>query len=175
MFGLCVDAFRSSYSIKPQSSMPPLRPLPRLLTPTKPARLSYHDRASARTPARRKRTCSIPARNTPKPKNRNQRMLTQKTAEPQPPPAALFVPDPDNPPQEPYFVRRTFNHNLPVYHETKRGGNLRLTVIRKVEGRIGVLRDHLPQALGLDPKLVKMNTLTRQVIIKVSAIERGRF
>jgi large subunit ribosomal protein L49 len=87
------------------------------------------------------------------------------------PAAALLTPS-NTPkpvvPTESYFVRRTSPGNLPVYHTKKRGGNLRETKIRKIEGNIMVLRDQLQKALGVESKEVNINPLTHDIIIKVS-------
>lgn len=89
--------------------------------------------------------------------------------------ARLHPPYPSSPspidlssaPPEPYFVHRTKSNNFPVYQRAARGGNLRQTLVRKVEGDIKALRDQLQQELNLDPKDVTINMLTKQVIVKV--------
>ena len=49
----------------------------------------------------------------------------------------------------------------------KRGGNLRQTRIRKIEGDAAKLGQDLRQALSLKPEEVKVNQLTNHIIIKV--------
>lgn len=89
------------------------------------------------------------------------------------PPDATPVSPPDATPVSPasaeplpYFIHRTESNKLPVYHDKKRGGNLLLTKIRKTEGNLTVLRQHLIDELALDPERVYINNLTKQVIIK---------
>ncbi|KAI9822153.1 MAG: hypothetical protein M1832_003156 [Thelocarpon impressellum] len=83
-----------------------------------------------------------------------------------PPPSPPSSTSPAAPPTEPYVVHRTHSKNLPVFHLAKRGGNLRQTKIRKVEGDISALKLQLQHDLGLEPKDVAINQLTRHVIIK---------
>lgn len=68
--------------------------------------------------------------------------------------------------QLPYFVHRTSTNNLPVYPEAKRGGTLKQTLIRKVEGDANALRKDLIKHLNLEPEWVTVNGLTNHVIIK---------
>lgn len=68
--------------------------------------------------------------------------------------------------QLPYFVHRTTTDNLPVYPEAKRGGSLRQTRIRKVEGDANALREDLIKYLNLKPEWVTINGLTNHIIIK---------
>jgi len=56
---------------------------------------------------------------------------------------------------------------MPVYLLSKRGGNLKQTKLRRIEGDINVLRTDLQQALGVDEKDVVINQLTKQIIIRV--------
>ena len=41
-------------------------------------------------------------------------------------------------PDLPFFIKRSKFNNLPVYTDYKRGGNYKLTVIRKIEGDLQV-------------------------------------
>jgi len=66
----------------------------------------------------------------------------------------------------PYRILRTPSNQLPIYLLAKRGGNLKQTRLRKIEGNISLLRTHLQQALGLEQKDVAVNQLTRHIIIK---------
>ncbi|CAG7918362.1 unnamed protein product [Penicillium olsonii] len=73
----------------------------------------------------------------------------------------------------PYFVRRTASNQLPVYVDTKAGGNKQLTKVQKTEGDLDALRNDLAVALGVtdvrgkpNPD-VTLNRLTGHIIIKV--------
>lgn len=73
-----------------------------------------------------------------------------------------------------YFVTRTRSNELPVYQDRKRGGNLKLTTVRKIDGDPSVLRDELRIALGFvgangtkgKVEDCVVNPLTRQVVMK---------
>ncbi|KAG4427544.1 hypothetical protein IFR05_016972, partial [Cadophora sp. M221] len=47
-----------------------------------------------------------------------------------------------------------------------RGGNKKLTRVRKIEGDVNMLRADLQKELGVGEKDVVVNQLTRQVIVK---------
>ncbi|KAI4091802.1 MAG: hypothetical protein LQ344_003906 [Seirophora lacunosa] len=66
----------------------------------------------------------------------------------------------------PYHVHRTPSQQLPVYQLAKRGGNLLLTRLRKIDGDITKLKLHLQQALDLRPEEISVNQLTRHIHIK---------
>lgn len=68
---------------------------------------------------------------------------------------------------EPYTVTRTPSHQLPIYQLTKSGGNLKLTRIRKTNGDLEVLVRQLDQVLSPRPAYVKINQLTRHIVVKV--------
>ncbi|TAQ87618.1 hypothetical protein B7494_g4042 [Chlorociboria aeruginascens] len=70
-----------------------------------------------------------------------------------------------NPPH-PYRVVRTPFNGLPIYLLAKRGGNLKQTRLRKIEGDINTLRTELQEALGLEEKEVVINQLTKHIIIR---------
>ena len=55
--------------------------------------------------------------------------------------------------------------------KAKRGGNLKQTRLRKIEGDIAALRAELQEALKLDEKECVVNQLTKHIIIKVSLFE----
>ncbi|KAL2193234.1 mitochondrial large subunit ribosomal protein-domain-containing protein [Corynascus similis CBS 632.67] len=76
--------------------------------------------------------------------------------------SASSSPDPT---PKPYYVRRTPSNQLAVYHLAKRGGNKKLTTIKKVEGDRARFRLALAQGLGLQEKGVVVNNLTGHVII----------
>ncbi|KAK7520013.1 mitochondrial 54S ribosomal protein mL49 [Phyllosticta citriasiana] len=69
-------------------------------------------------------------------------------------------------PQLPYFVLRTASAKIPVYSEVKGGGTLRQTKLRKIEGDIKKLKKALEEELGLKPSSVRINDLTKQIVIK---------
>jgi large subunit ribosomal protein L49 len=77
-----------------------------------------------------------------------------------------FLPEEQSAPNLPYFVTRTRAHELPIYEDAKRGGNLFLTYVKKVDGDLTALRDVLREKLSLDEKHVIINARTRHVIIK---------
>ena len=86
----------------------------------------------------------------------------------QPPP----TPDPSSIVKLPYYIHRTASQQLPIYKLAKRGGNLRQTRLRKVEGDIGRLRSDLQEALGLENEHIKINQLTKHIIIKVFSVSQ---
>ena len=68
----------------------------------------------------------------------------------------------------PYRVNRTPSKQLPIYLLAKRGGNLKQTRLRKIEGDINTLKEDLKQALGIvEDKEIQINQLTRHIIVKV--------
>ncbi len=82
-----------------------------------------------------------------------------------------------------YHVARTSSGNLPVYSDSKRGGNLHQTIIRKISGDAGVLRDEIRDllqrmasagkktpALSKIKKDVVLNSVNNHVIVKVRLI-----
>lgn len=66
-----------------------------------------------------------------------------------------------------YHVHRTPSYQFPVYQLAKRGGNLQLTKVRKIDGNVNAFRTDLREALGLKDQHVEINQLTKHVIIKV--------
>lgn len=67
-----------------------------------------------------------------------------------------------------YRVIRTPSQQLPIYLLAKRGGNLKQTRLRKIEGDVGKLKQDLQKALGIvEDKEIQINQLTRHIIIKV--------
>lgn len=86
---------------------------------------------------------------------------------------APVVPPPVVPPTQAalqplsYHVNRTASKQLPVYQTTKRGGNLRQTKVRKIEGNIQALREEMRSAMGLQEEHIAINHLTKHILIKV--------
>ena len=108
---------------------------------------------------------------------------TQSPSEPQPDLAATASPDQQTQESPPaaavqttkpkashgqYFISRSFAQNLPVYHTRKRGGNMKLTEVKKVQGDAIALSKDLSALLGLPPSEVNVNSLTKHVVIRVS-------
>ncbi|KAH9819832.1 Mitochondrial large subunit ribosomal protein (Img2) [Teratosphaeria destructans] len=71
-------------------------------------------------------------------------------------------------PNLPYFVSRSRNNELPVYFETKRGGSLKQTRIKNVDGNPQALRDALSQYLGLEEKGAVVNPVNKHIVLKGS-------
>lgn len=63
-------------------------------------------------------------------------------------------------PTLPFSVGRTPSKNYPIYELAKRGGNKKLTTIKKVVGDRIVFRKNVARGLGLSPSDVKLSTLT---------------
>ncbi|KAK8221915.1 54S ribosomal protein img2, mitochondrial [Zalaria obscura] len=76
------------------------------------------------------------------------------------------LPESECAPNLPYFVTRTPSNQLPIYLLRKRGGNLKQTRVKKIDGNIESLRDDLQQELGLLSKDCVVNSLTRHVVLK---------
>ncbi|KAH8159018.1 hypothetical protein CIB48_g9223 [Xylaria polymorpha] len=74
--------------------------------------------------------------------------------------------EPNEPPRLPYFVGRNNLNNLSVYHQKKRGGNLKLTILKKGEGDIQALRQDLRDALQLQNGDISVNSVTRHILIR---------
>lgn len=69
-------------------------------------------------------------------------------------------------PTEHYFIARTPTRNLPVYQESKRGGNLKQTRVRKVSGQTAALVAQLTGALEPRPEWIRVNGVTGHVEMK---------
>ncbi|KAL8673358.1 MAG: hypothetical protein Q9168_002237 [Polycauliona sp. 1 TL-2023] len=87
---------------------------------------------------------------------------SSKTIKPEP-----TLPIPDITQSLPYHIHRTPSQQLPVYQLAKRGGNLLLTRLRKIDGDITILKEELQQVLGLKQEQISINQLTKHIIIKV--------
>jgi large subunit ribosomal protein L49 len=71
----------------------------------------------------------------------------------------------------PFRIQRTPSNNLAVYELAKRGGNMKLTTIKKIEGDRAAFRAELAKGLGVaedDKKAVWVNSLTGHVTVSVS-------
>lgn len=77
------------------------------------------------------------------------------------------TPDPASIVKLPYHIHRTPSQQLPVYKSEKRGGTLKQTRVRKIEGDVRALRGDLMEAMGLGEAEVKINSLTGHVLVKV--------
>ena len=77
------------------------------------------------------------------------------------------TPDPSEILHLPYHIHRTPSQQLPIYKLAKRGGSLRQTRLRKIEGDMARLRSDLRAALGLEDGEITINQLTKHIIIRV--------
>lgn len=68
----------------------------------------------------------------------------------------------------PYLISRTPSLFLPVYQDTKRGGNKKLTILKKIEGDARVLKEALRGELKLEDGQIKINHVTGHIEIVVS-------
>jgi len=83
---------------------------------------------------------------------------------------------PPNPPKSlPYLIRRTKNHQVPVYLHIKDRGQVRHTIIRRVEGNIWQLEKDIGEFLQKEiPNktiITRTHEICRQVIIKGDLID----
>ncbi|AEO58529.1 hypothetical protein MYCTH_2305931 [Thermothelomyces thermophilus ATCC 42464] len=140
-----------------------LRPATLLRGFATPSRLALRQTALSTTPLAR-------AYSTPSQPPSTTTTTTRTTTASNPPPSsspAAQEPASVTQPQvaKPYFVRRTPSNQLAVYHLAKRGGNKKLTTIKKVEGDRARFRSALAQGLGLPEKGVVVNNLTGHIIV----------
>lgn len=72
----------------------------------------------------------------------------------------------------PYFVHRTPSQQLPIYTDAKSGGTRKLTLLRKTDGNISALEEHLAKELGvpLKGKEIQSNRLNGNIVVKVGSI-----
>ncbi|SMR63829.1 unnamed protein product [Zymoseptoria tritici ST99CH_3D1] len=87
------------------------------------------------------------------------------------PDVSKLIPEPVEPlnaeqcaPNLPYFVSRSANNELPIYTLRKRGGNLKMTRIKKIDGDRHILRDELKSLLKNSDCVV--NSVTGHIMIK---------
>ena len=72
-----------------------------------------------------------------------------------------------------YFVERSQTGNLPVYSDTKGGGNKFVTEIRRIQGDVIQLRNDLQEKLPYIPKKNwKVLTQSQKIIIKGDAVKQ---
>ncbi|KAJ1994401.1 mitochondrial large ribosomal subunit [Coemansia spiralis] len=64
----------------------------------------------------------------------------------------------------PYYVHRTRFQTLPVYSDIKNGKTRKLTLIRRIEGDIGALREELSR--HLDDSSIQIKSISNQLVIK---------
>ncbi len=86
---------------------------------------------------------------------------------PAPPNAPVIMPSAETlATPAPYHVERSASNFLPVYTDYKRGGNLHLTLVRKVSGDLKVLREELVAGLQKSEEDVNINWTTSQIVVK---------
>ncbi|KAI0108777.1 mitochondrial large subunit ribosomal protein-domain-containing protein [Hypoxylon sp. NC0597] len=66
----------------------------------------------------------------------------------------------------PYFVGRNNLNNLGVYHKSKRGGNLKLTLLKNGDGDLQALKRDIKESLQLNDGDISVNSVTRQIVIR---------
>ncbi|KAF2717883.1 hypothetical protein K431DRAFT_254447, partial [Polychaeton citri CBS 116435] len=77
-----------------------------------------------------------------------------------------FLPEQQCAPNLSYFVTRTPSRELPIYNLRKRGGNMLLTRVKKIDGDVEALKDELRSVLSLGEKEAVVNKLTRHVVLR---------
>ncbi|CAK1359467.1 hypothetical protein CB0940_05669 [Cercospora beticola] len=97
---------------------------------------------------------------------------TRRPSHHQPAPVKL-IPDPVTPlpetqsaPNLPYFVSRSSSNNLPIYHLRKRGGNLKMTRIKNIDGDKMALKGELCKVLNVKKDEVAINSTTGHINLK---------
>lgn len=103
---------------------------------------------------------------TSRPRSSSSRLSTQPT------PPNPHTQNPQNPHAQaplPYAIGRTPSNNLSIYQLSKRGGNLKLTHVKKITGDAHAFRRELSERLGLreGPGGVEVNSVTGGVVVKV--------
>ncbi|CAJ2509629.1 Uu.00g146550.m01.CDS01 [Anthostomella pinea] len=68
--------------------------------------------------------------------------------------------------QLPYFVGRNNLNNLSVYQLKKRGGNMKVTLLKKGEGNLQALKQDVKDALQLPDGDVSVNSVTRHIVVR---------
>lgn len=72
-----------------------------------------------------------------------------------------------------YKVSRTKANQLPVYSDV-RGNGHRVTVIRRIEGSVGLLKDDIRRALGLSKDEIKIKPTSNQIKIRGDRVHQIR-
>ncbi|PVZ96568.1 hypothetical protein BB558_002178 [Smittium angustum] len=74
--------------------------------------------------------------------------------------------------QLPYFIQRTQFKSLPIYTEFRNNGSRKLTMIRKVEGNIGLLKSELDKIFGSENVVIKK--INNSIVIKGICVREVR-
>ncbi|KAK3718708.1 54S ribosomal protein img2, mitochondrial [Vermiconidia calcicola] len=144
---------REDRNLTASRTAPATYPPPSMKSLPRP-KISRASRRTAHPPKQR----PYPTRQYPHP------TTTHRTLNPEP---VTPLPESESAPNLPYFITRTKSNELPIYTDFKRGGNLKLTLVRKVDGDKECLRDELRAVLGLGRKEdCVVNAVTGQVVIK---------
>ncbi|KAJ1326069.1 large subunit ribosomal protein L49 [Microdochium nivale] len=116
----------------------------------------FRPTASLVQPARALFIRSLATESTPVPEPTATTTPTPTTAAPSEAPRARI----------PYIVGKNKFENFGVYHKKKRGGNLKTTEIKLVDGNIESLKQDLKAALRLENGDIAFNSTTRHLVIK---------
>ncbi|KAI5920119.1 mitochondrial large subunit ribosomal protein-domain-containing protein [Camillea tinctor] len=84
----------------------------------------------------------------------------------EPPSEPISEPSKPVPPSLPYYVGRNNLRNFGVYQKKKRGGNFKVTLLKKAEGDLQALRRDVQDSLGLPENEVTVNRVTRHIEIR---------
>ncbi|KAI1158608.1 mitochondrial large subunit ribosomal protein-domain-containing protein [Nemania serpens] len=74
--------------------------------------------------------------------------------------------DPVAPKQLPYFVGRNNLNNLAIYQKSKRGGNYKITILKRGEGDLAALKQDLKDVLQVPEDEVSVNSRTSHIVLK---------
>ncbi|KAI1258714.1 mitochondrial large subunit ribosomal protein-domain-containing protein [Xylariaceae sp. FL1019] len=66
----------------------------------------------------------------------------------------------------PYFVARNSLMNFSVYDKKVAGGNKNKTIIKRVEGDIKAFKEDLVEALGLERREIRINSINNHITIE---------
>ncbi|USW58980.1 Putative ribosomal protein L49/IMG2 [Septoria linicola] len=76
------------------------------------------------------------------------------------------LPEAESAPNLAYFVSRSSSNNLPIYHLRKRGGNLKMTRIKNIDGDKMILKGELCRILNVKKDDVAINSVTGHINLK---------
>ncbi|KAK4187628.1 mitochondrial large subunit ribosomal protein-domain-containing protein [Podospora australis] len=118
-----------------------------------------------------KATASLPTRCLLQPQsssilsNSRRFLSTETTTQSTPEPVPSQSPETSAAPEArrqalPFSVGRTPSKNYSIYELAKRGGNKKLTTIKKVVGNPEAFKEYLARGLKVSPNDVKLNSLT---------------